>query len=103
MARLPSGRSIEQVAGAEILDRDDRAERRPVLGFAAEPDQVGVIIFAGLERRQLGARDRQQCAAQRLGGVAVGNFVEPGDRAAAAGPKPGEGQASARRPTACAA
>ena len=43
-----------------------------------------MIIFALAERRQRGARDGQQGAAQRLGGGAVGDLGEAGDRAGAA-------------------
>ena len=48
---------------------------------AGEADQVGVIIFALLERRQRGAVDLDQRSAQRFGGGAVGDALEAGDRA----------------------
>ncbi len=38
-----------------------------------------MIIFAGLERRQRGARHGEFGAAQRLGGIAVGHFGKAGD------------------------
>ena len=43
---------LEDVAGAEILDRDDGAERLAVRAFAGQADQVGMIIFALVQRRQ---------------------------------------------------
>jgi hypothetical protein len=36
---------LEQVAGAEILDRDHGAERLAGGGFAVEADQISMIIF----------------------------------------------------------
>ena len=75
---------LEQVAGAEILDRDDRAERLARLIDAGQPDQVGVIIFALFERRQRVAVDLDQLAAQGLGGGAVGDALEAGDGGLAA-------------------
>ena len=50
---------------------------------AGQADQVGVIIFALFERRQRGAVDLDQRAAQGLGGGAVGDALEAGDGALA--------------------
>ena len=49
-----------------------------------QADQVGVIIFALLERRQRRAVDLDQRAAQRLGGGAVADAFEARDRGLAA-------------------
>ena len=38
-------RDFDDVAGAEIMDRDDAAERLVGGVDRGEPDQVGVIIF----------------------------------------------------------
>ena len=57
---------------------------------ARQADQVGVIIFALLERRQRVAVDLDQLAAQRLGGGAVGDAVEAGDGGLAARPEVAE-------------
>ena len=51
---------LEQVAGAVILDRDDGSDRAPVAIDAGQADEVGVIIFALVERRQRGAVDFDQ-------------------------------------------
>ena len=75
---------LDHVARAEILDRDDRAERLAVGRDRRQAEQVGVIIFALAERRQRGARHGQLGAAQRLGGGAVGDLGEARDRAVAA-------------------
>ena len=56
----------------------------PVAIDARQADQVGVIIFALFERRQRVAVDLDQRAAQRFGGGAVGDAVEPRDRRLAA-------------------
>ena len=71
---------LEQVAGAVILDRDDSADAVPVEIDCRQADQVGMIIFALFERRQSGAIDLDQRAAQRLGGGSVGNPFEARDR-----------------------
>ena len=77
--RLPSSRlDLEQVAGAVILDRDDCADAHSRRGRRRQADQIGVIIFALLERRQRGAVDLDQRAAQRLGGGAVVDALEAG-------------------------
>ena len=49
-------RDLEEVAGAEIVHRDDGAERFAVDAHRREPDQVGVVEFVGLSRRQAVAR-----------------------------------------------
>src|SRR5205807_9787702 len=59
---------FEQVAGAVILDRDDGANYPAILVLGAQSDQIGVIIFAFLERREGRAVDLDQRSAQRLGG-----------------------------------
>ena len=46
---------LEQVAGAEVLDRDHRAHMAALAIDGGKADQVGVVIFAFLERRQRGA------------------------------------------------
>ena len=84
IARAVRPLDLEQVAGAEILDRDDRADRAPVAIDAGQADQVGVIIFALFERRQAIAVDLDQLPAQRLGGGAVGDALEAGDGGLAA-------------------
>ena len=77
----PRSLDLEQVAGAVILDGDDRADGLPVAVERRQADQVGVIIFALFERRQRRAIDLDQRAAQRLGRRAVGNAFEARDRA----------------------
>jgi hypothetical protein len=81
MLRRPSGFSISMMSpGAEILDRENGAERLARRAHASKADQIGVIIFALLERGQIAARNRQKLAAQRLGAGAVADLLEPGDR-----------------------
>ncbi len=78
--RLPPSRlDLEQVAGAVILDRDHGADGRPLPVHRRQADQVGVIIFARLERRQGRAVHFDERAAQGLGGGAVVDPLEPGD------------------------
>jgi hypothetical protein len=48
---------FEYVAGAEIFDRGDGAERLPFRADAWQPDQVGMIIFTLFERRESGPGD----------------------------------------------
>ena len=74
---------LEQVAGAEILDRDDGAERIAVPVDAGRADEVRVIIFAVVERRQRGTVDLDQRSAQRFGGGAVVDPLEARHRALA--------------------
>ena len=76
---------LEQVAGAEILDRDDDAERRAGRILAREADEIGMVIFALVKGRQRRARHGQQLAAEGLGRAAVGDLGEAGDGAGAAG------------------
>src|SRR3546814_6829411 len=57
---------LEDVAGAEILDRDDGSQRLARGRGAGETDQVVMIIFAGAERRQGRARNGKNGPAQRL-------------------------------------
>jgi hypothetical protein len=59
---------FKQVAGPEILDRRNGTERRSGFIDAGKADQVGVIIFAFFQRRQLVAVDLDQRSAQRFGG-----------------------------------
>ena len=60
---------FEQVARAIILDGGNDADGSSFAVFGGQSDQVGVIIFALLERRQRGTVDFDQRAAQRLGGA----------------------------------
>ena len=72
----PGALDFERVAGAEIMDRAHPAERRPVAQHRVEADQIGVVIFLRLGRRQRRARQIEPQPAQRLGAVAV---VDPGE------------------------
>ena len=76
---------LENVARAEILDRNDGAEHGAVRALARQADHIGMIIFALAERRQRRAGHGEQGAAQRLGGGAVADFGEAGDGAALPG------------------
>jgi hypothetical protein len=53
---------------------------------SGEPDQVGVIIFAFLERRERRPVDLDQRAPQRLGRRAIADAFEPRDGRLAAVP-----------------
>src|SRR4051812_11414575 len=75
---------LQDVARAEILDRDDPPQRLARRALAGEADQVGVIIFAFLQRRQRRAGDGEQLPAKGFGGAPVGDFGEPGDGGAVA-------------------
>jgi hypothetical protein len=66
---------------AEIADRNDGAERVPGVGCRREADQVRVVVFAAVERRKLGAGNREFRAAKLLGGRAVGDLGEADDGA----------------------
>ena len=83
--RLPFGRSTSSRSPAPKFST---ATTRPnvLAGFvdAGQSDQVGVIIFALLKRRQVVAVDFDQLATQRLGGGAVGDALETGDGGLAA-------------------
>ena len=83
--RWPSGRSTSSRSPAPKFSTATTVPSgSPVAVDAGQADQVGVIIFALLERRQRGAVDLDQRAAQRLGGGAVGDALEAGDGALAA-------------------
>jgi hypothetical protein len=67
---------LEQVARAVILHRCDLPDGTAFAIGRREADQVGVIIFTFIERRQRGAIDLHQRAAQRFGCRAIGDAFE---------------------------
>ena len=82
----PDHPRIKGIIGAlrEVLDRGDSAYAQAAIGDDRQAEQVGVVIFALTERRELGARDGEFGAAQRLGGIAVSDFGKAGNRPALA-------------------
>ena len=69
---------FEQIAGAEIVDRDHGAELFAGAIDGGKPDQIGVIKFVRFIRlRQPLARHVEPDIGQLLGGVAVGNARQP--------------------------
>ena len=76
---------LDHVTRAEILDRDDAADRLAIGRYRRQPDQVGVVVFTLAERRERLARHRQQGAPQRLGSGTVAHPGEARDRAVAQG------------------
>ena len=97
------GRDLQEIAGAEIVDRDDGAERIAVAVLRREADQVGVIVFVRRGRRQTVARDEEIEIAKPLGAVAVGDAGDAGDEGSPCPPaprrfrSPGRRRSSARR------
>src|ERR1700726_1050879 len=63
-------RDFDDIAGAEIMDRDDAAERFVGRVDRSEPDQVGVVIFILVGGRQFFARDVEFDAVEALGVLA---------------------------------
>ena len=70
---------LEQVSRAVILDGDHRADGMPGSVDRRQSDEVGMIIFARVQRRQRGPVDLDQRAAQRLGGGTVGYAFDARD------------------------
>src|SRR5262249_20318389 len=50
---------FQDIAGAEIVDRRDRADLGAVGGDGAKSDEIGVVGLVGRRRRQTLARDEQ--------------------------------------------
>ena len=69
-------RDLDDVAGAEIMDRDDAAERL-VRGIdRGKPDQIGVVIFVLVGRGQFFARDIELDAVEPFGVLAGGDALQ---------------------------
>src|SRR3546814_9102534 len=66
---------LYQIAGAEVLDRDDPARGRARIGDDRQTDEIDMIIFALAERRERRARDGERGAAQPLGSGAIGDQI----------------------------
>src|SRR6185312_6895621 len=64
--RAGGRRDLDDVAGAEIVDRDDLAERLAARGDGGQSDQVGVVIFVVRGRRQFFTRDVELEAVEPL-------------------------------------
>ena len=75
-------RDFDQVAGAEILHRAHRADFVPRVVDRFQADQIGMVEFFLLGRRQTVPVDIQLDAAQRLRRVAVGHAVDAGQHLA---------------------
>ena len=88
---------LEDVAGAEIVDRDDLAHRAAIGRDAWETEQVVMIIFALAQRRQRRARDGEDGTAQRLGTAAVADLGKGRDCALIGGADRLQGQLAAPR------
>ena len=73
-------RDLDDVAGAEIMDRDDAAERLVRGVDRGKPDQVGVVIFVVVGRRQFFARDVELEAVEALGLLAGGDAFQRRDQ-----------------------
>src|SRR5690348_6604956 len=78
--------NLEQVSGAVIFDTGNRANDLPLAVDRAQADEIGVIIFPFIERRQRRAVDLDERSAQRFGGRAVENAFEARNRGLAAVP-----------------
>jgi hypothetical protein len=59
--------NLKQIARSEVLDTRDSADRLAVRVHAGQPKEIGVIIFALFQRRQIGAVDFDQFSAKGLG------------------------------------
>ena len=94
----PPARSISSVSPApKSCTARTRADRRAVGEHRVEPDQIGVVVFLLVRRRQRRARQIEAQPAQRLGAVAV---VDPGRSRRSARPwrcRRGAARSAARR------
>ena len=105
--RTPSGRRTGEHrrgrAGADLDDR--RPAPAPAASRTRQPDQLVVVELVRVVGRPAAVRvgHGQRRAAQRLGGVAVGDALEPQQQPAAGPPPCGDGQRPAGRPGRCAA
>jgi len=63
-------RDLDDIAGAEIMDGDDAAERLIGGAHGREPDQIGVVIFVVIGIRQSFARHVELNAVELFGIVA---------------------------------
>jgi hypothetical protein len=78
-ARRPQ---LDQVAGAEIMDRNHRAAFSAGAIDGTQSDQIGVVKFIGIRRlRQTLARHIELDIGKPLGGIAVINSGQLGDKA----------------------
>ena len=73
-------RDLNDVAGAEIMDREHAAERIAIRGDGGEPDQIGVVIFVVIGRGQFFARDVEFDAVEALGLIAGRDALEGCDQ-----------------------
>jgi hypothetical protein len=92
--RSPLALDFEGVAGAKIVDRPNAAEMLSVAQHGVKPDQVCVVIFFFLGRRQRGARQIEVPPAQRFGLVAVVDIRKPSDQHTLGGTKQAQLQTS---------
>src|SRR6185437_6907599 len=75
---------LEAGAGAEIVDRAHLAHHRAVAAPRLEPDEVGLIEFLFLGRRQRGAPHIEPRAFEALGRVAIIDAIDVRDEDALA-------------------
>ena len=75
-------RNLDDIAGAEIVDRNDPAERVSGAIDGGEPNQVGMIIFVRGGGRQPVARDIEFDAVEAFGLIAGGNALQRRDQVA---------------------
>ena len=87
---------FDQVAGAEILDPRDRAERFARRVDARQADEVGVIIFAVLERRAA-RRGRPRSAGRAALRRRCGRRCRRAARSRSCWRRAGRGSGAARR------
>ncbi len=81
-------RHFDQVAGAEILDRDHPTERGSRGVHHGKPDEVGVIVFVGgVESGQSRARHEEVDIVEPLRRRAVGDALQPRDEKSLAWPQ----------------
>src|SRR5471032_2473057 len=89
-------RQFDHVAGAEIVQGQDLAQHPPLTVARFQPDQVGMVEFVRLRRRQGFAAHEQFGALQRLGRIAVPYLPKRHHRLARlGGAKGGDGEDTA--------
>ena len=71
--------NLQEITGAEILDRDNLADEFAISGDRVEADEIGVVYFVVFGLGQIFARDVKFRAAQRFGCIAVGYTLQAGD------------------------
>ena len=75
-------RDLDDVAGAEIVHGDHAAERIAGCGDGGKPDQVGVVVFVCVRRREFLPRDIELDAVEALGLIASRDAFQACDKKA---------------------